>query len=448
MQAASAEHIGTSLQQLRHKQGLSLATLAKQAGVNKSTLSRWETGKTVPRSTELASVLSKLNVPKSMVDTFCQAAGQRLMLPESEVAPPVSGDLLRVLRLRRGLTQSEAARAANVPQGTLSKWERSEDWPAADRLHTLCFALGATPEETATLTRGRFLPSLLPEARTDSDALALLLGRRSELEVAIREGHFSYVEFGLLQLESDAWRTVQRSEQAKTVLLDTMQMQTMFIASHTEMEKRIGPLFRRGRNYVRALGMERHTLTLTQRIVGLQLRRDAPSTRGNDTEHQAIARALLALLPCTIGPSGAEYRSWIYMEAARNLASVSHPDVISVKRLVAASFAEPQDGQPRTEDPTAVRYAAGIYARIGQTQEAVALVHRAMRPGHLAFHGHLLLARIARAAESHSAAAQHLASAAALTQEMPQHQNLPQLLHSAQKDIFLDDKTTPRRVFR
>lgn len=58
------------------------------------------------------------------------------------------------MRGRRGLTQAEAARAAGVSQGRLARWEQSEDWPASERLHRLCFALGARPEETAALTGG------------------------------------------------------------------------------------------------------------------------------------------------------------------------------------------------------------------------------------------------------------------------------------------------------
>ena len=43
---------------------------------------------------------------------------------------PRGGDLLRAMRGRRGLTQTDAARSVGVSQGRLACWERSEDWPA------------------------------------------------------------------------------------------------------------------------------------------------------------------------------------------------------------------------------------------------------------------------------------------------------------------------------
>lgn len=92
------------------------------------------------------------------------------MLPR--YARPIScGDLLRALRLRAGLTQAGAARLAEISQGMLARWENSGALPDAQRLHALCYALGASAEETAELTTSRLIPQEpLP---TDEDELTL-----------------------------------------------------------------------------------------------------------------------------------------------------------------------------------------------------------------------------------------------------------------------------------
>jgi transcriptional regulator with XRE-family HTH domain len=58
------------------------------------------------------------------------------------------------MRLRRRRTQAEVASEVGISQATLAKWEATEDWPSAQRLHALCHALHAQEEEVVALTRG------------------------------------------------------------------------------------------------------------------------------------------------------------------------------------------------------------------------------------------------------------------------------------------------------
>lgn len=67
------------------------------------------------------------------------------------------GELLRALRLRSGVTQEDAARAVGVTREQLSRWERGERWPDAQKLHALCYALGASLDETLHLTTRNFI---------------------------------------------------------------------------------------------------------------------------------------------------------------------------------------------------------------------------------------------------------------------------------------------------
>lgn len=174
----SAGHL---LRSQRQKRGWSLATVAQKAGIVKSTLSKWENGQVVPRAPELTGVLTVLEVPADERALLFQYWG--LSAPHEGVPVlPVHGDLLRAMRHRALLSQSEAAHRAGITQGTLAKWEQGIHWPGAERLHALAFALGATAEEVAVLGTG--VPTVFSssgrKARTRTEA------DLSELEAEIR----------------------------------------------------------------------------------------------------------------------------------------------------------------------------------------------------------------------------------------------------------------------
>jgi transcriptional regulator with XRE-family HTH domain len=57
------------------------------------------------------------------------------------------------MRQRKGWTQTTTARAANVTQGQIARWENGDAWPNVEDLHRLCWCLDASPEEVAALTR-------------------------------------------------------------------------------------------------------------------------------------------------------------------------------------------------------------------------------------------------------------------------------------------------------
>jgi transcriptional regulator with XRE-family HTH domain len=168
----SAHEIGALLRQWRCERGLSQTDLATRAKISPSTLSRWEAGKSKPGGPELEATLQALAVSPAQVYQALLAArtpGSRRRLspalPPDEKAddsfipsflPPVGGDLLRALRLRRGMPQAQLASLLGVPQNAVARWERSETWPDATRLNEICFHLNAYPEELHALTVGRF----------------------------------------------------------------------------------------------------------------------------------------------------------------------------------------------------------------------------------------------------------------------------------------------------
>jgi len=153
------------LREWRTARDLSLGALALKAGVSKATLSRWEAGVCQPNIPELEAVLDALcAAPEQRFRALSLLAAPRAVRRVRELAggipegPPVAGDLLRAMRLRRGLSSEQAAALIGVESSTVSRWERSEAWPAPDRLHALCFALGAREEEVAALSCGVFRP--------------------------------------------------------------------------------------------------------------------------------------------------------------------------------------------------------------------------------------------------------------------------------------------------
>lgn len=159
------------LRQHRAKRGWTLGRLAQQCGVHKATLSRWEAGTQVPRAAELATVLDALGVDgadrqKRLLE-YAPASVSAVTRRAGDAALS-AGELVHALRLRSGLTQSEAAAKAGVTQSLLSRWENGYALPDDGERHNLCFHLGASAQEAAAMITQPFIEGPLPD---DRDAL-------------------------------------------------------------------------------------------------------------------------------------------------------------------------------------------------------------------------------------------------------------------------------------
>lgn len=170
------EPISDLLRKWRTEREFSLRSLSQQAAIGKSTLSDWERGKAEPRLHELERVLSAMGVSQTQRKQALgrlEAPGALQRLAREGDSPPVAGDMLRAMRVRCGMTQERAAQLAGASQSMIARWERSEDRPSEERLHALCRALGAHPEETVALLCGRFVSSSPLKPPFDNDALNL-----------------------------------------------------------------------------------------------------------------------------------------------------------------------------------------------------------------------------------------------------------------------------------
>lgn len=222
-------HFGPFLRQLRQSRGLSQVRVAEQAGIGRVTLGRWESGNQQPRLFELEAVLNALGTTKDEARQASQLLGRmggRLQEMASEarigaqtgIGPrPHGGSLLLAMRLRRGLSQDEAAAKAGVAVRTLRRWEKAEAWPSATQLHTLCYVLGAHPQEIAALSSG--------EAKLEFGAAQenLSVGELYERCQALH--HYAgdpqteaLKELGFLALEAQAWPLAARSEGGRQIL--------------------------------------------------------------------------------------------------------------------------------------------------------------------------------------------------------------------------------------
>lgn len=205
--------LGSYLHQLRQERGVALTTLARSAQISRSSVHNWEAQRNLPRMPELAALLQALQASEketrqalSLMDA--PRAKKRIAEAEtshSSLGLPHTGDLLRMLRRRRGWNQARTAAEVGVSQPSVARWERGEIWPGQELLHTLCLRLRAHPAERRALITG-----LLPLDGTAVEegkpvGLDLLEARLSAVRTRLREPRYNALgDLYYLSLEANA----------------------------------------------------------------------------------------------------------------------------------------------------------------------------------------------------------------------------------------------------
>jgi transcriptional regulator with XRE-family HTH domain len=217
-----AQHVGTLLWEMRTRAGFSLGKLAQKAGLNKSTLSRWEAGVGQPRVPELEAVLAALGAGANQraLAFACIEAPRALRhlrqtAPDTVLGtPPSKGDLLQALRFRKGWTQEQTAAHLGVDRTAIAHWERGDRTPSNEQMQALCFTLDAQEEELIALTTKQGLAA--PEC-----VAALPFGEK----VAWVEQRLAYLlaqpllwGLEILILEREAWSLAAQKEEACPLL--------------------------------------------------------------------------------------------------------------------------------------------------------------------------------------------------------------------------------------
>lgn len=75
------------------------------------------------------------------------------------------GENMRRIRVAAGLVQEDVARAADIPTGSLSDYERGETEPRATTLFKIAWALGATVNELFEGVSAASVPGFAPDMR-------------------------------------------------------------------------------------------------------------------------------------------------------------------------------------------------------------------------------------------------------------------------------------------
>ncbi len=311
----------------RKQKRLSFKELARQSGVSGATLSRWEAGRTQPRMAELEAVLAALQVsPTQRQEALALMEAPRALQQLRETpgagGPPVSGDLLRAMRLRKGWTQQETARRAGIAQATLARWERSSDWPSVERLHTLCYALQAHEEELIALTQG-FLVANPPMDVVRDDV---------ELRYQVAQSLFysPLADLEFLALEAQLWHLSRRNEAAQIQLSSIYGSHARYLVEHHRFQE-AAPYVARTQQMASS-GYRDSTgwadaVVAASRIVGARERplflQRAVNLLHTWTDREPIAQHK-------------EYRAWMISEIARYLAKMGHaePALVQSKRAL------------------------------------------------------------------------------------------------------------------
>ena len=215
--------LGGNIKEWRVGRGLTLDKMAAAAQVSKRTLIRWEQDQSQPRLPELEAVLAALQVTtlqrRRAMELLDAPRAAVLLRQESaatdEAAPPLSGDLLRAMRLRKGRTLEDTAQEIGLSASVISRWERSEMWPEPGNLHRLCYALGAGAEEVTALTTGR-LAAGGAEQRVTTDELR----RRALLyiDLPITLERIALMDLQFYTLAADLWKAARRSPEFHALL--------------------------------------------------------------------------------------------------------------------------------------------------------------------------------------------------------------------------------------
>ena len=200
---AAEQGFGEELRTLRLARGLSLNAAAERAGLSKSALAGWESGRSRPRGAGFARLLDAMETetrPRARLLHAADPQFAQFALADTALGAPVDlGAVIRAMRLRRGMTQAEVARAAGVTQATVARWESGDTVPSGATLHTAAYALGASPEEGVALVCTQGVASgTLPDSPFDS-LEAMNLG------FAARLPHGPLHEVMSLGLEAELW---------------------------------------------------------------------------------------------------------------------------------------------------------------------------------------------------------------------------------------------------
>ncbi len=182
---------GIYLQQMRRNRGITATQLAERAGISRRSVSRWENGTSLPRIPELNQLLDAIGADAEE-RVHCMAlipaprAKKHIRMSQPAYTPGC-WEALWGLRLRSGLTLKQTAERVGIGLTSISRWERGEGWPSAEKLQMLCLALGASVEEYAAIQTANAWRPIELRHHDEGDAVACYAARCHSLLISERE---------------------------------------------------------------------------------------------------------------------------------------------------------------------------------------------------------------------------------------------------------------------
>jgi transcriptional regulator with XRE-family HTH domain len=368
-----AHLFSSQLKHLRESRQWTLSKIALASGISKSTLHAWESGLYTPRPAELKLYLEKLEPnPDEKVRLLKLLDVPRAMIVlgvDKTDRPPLSGDILRGLRLRQGKTQAEVALHLGVHQAMLAKWEHSEDWPSDERLHSLCFFLNATPQEVEAILSGIFLPEPM-EGLEVRDAIESI---KTKLSAFTGARYLATADLWFLSLESQVWWLAQTSDMARDLQYSIWFLHANYLLSATRLDEAALYLQRIFNEQQRQNASSTTMMTMPQQSAFI-LQAKILWNKGNNVKNKLSKanNALRFLEHQEAMMTHPECQAWYWMELACYLSVLSRKEEALL--CCTRSNAIPHEKGNRLEDTPAKLSTATVALQIQQWDRAHTLL--------------------------------------------------------------------------
>lgn len=140
---------------LRRAKGLSQREVAKQLGVTRQAVSKWERAEASPDTDNLLALMALYGV--TLEDLMPSEKKPAQTMAVSNRRQKARGEKLRSLRETHGMTVAGLAAALNVPEETFAAWESGDVSPSPEEWSAVAAAIGVSTEE---LTDAVYMPRL------------------------------------------------------------------------------------------------------------------------------------------------------------------------------------------------------------------------------------------------------------------------------------------------
>jgi transcriptional regulator with XRE-family HTH domain len=371
--------LGARLREWRTAQGLGVSTLAARAGIARATLFSWESGAHQPRVPELSALLGALGATPgqreevlALLDAPRALRAMRGSIAEADETLPATGQLLRAMRRRKGLTLAQVAEGMQVRPSTVCRWEAGEIRVPEERRPALFDLLAARPEERKALAAG--IHFCLPPSREPATVEAIWVSFAQICERAARDEQ-RLSELEVLALDARLSPLAREDPAARELRLDLWSRHAIWLTWAGRPAEAADP----ARRILAAIRRDGRCPSYRQDVLHRALHTHAMSiSRGEDP--RGAARATESLLGWISVSSDVRWRSNICREIAEQASFAGWHDVALSFSLQACELAK------RSEDAHLIYLARAVSSdvllRAGRPRQALDFLLDSAEPSH------------------------------------------------------------------